>query len=53
MKTYYVHRWKAGDSNVKAVILSKVIHGSNITPIKTPEGSYCSKYDVGKKVVQE
>lgn len=53
MKTYYVHRWSAGDSNIKVAILSKVIHGSNTTPIKTPEGFYCSKYDVGKKVLQD
>lgn len=49
MKTQYVHRWNAGDSNVKTVILSKVIHHSNISPIKIPEESYCSKYNMEKK----
>ena len=44
MRIQYVHKWNAGDSNVKIVI-----HHSNMTPIKIREGSYCSKYDIEKK----
>lgn len=43
-KSQYVHRWIAGDGNVKIAI-----HHSNIIVIKIPEGSYCSKYDTEKK----